>query len=89
MTQQGPRHGKGKHRRADRDLPTLMENKKAFSLLLMPLQLMEITLNCFRIHICIMTLYTLGFKQPSKADLDIMRSRPVRTSAASNCTKLR
>lgn len=34
---------------------------------------MEITLNCFRIHICIMTLYTLGFKQPSKADLDIMK----------------
>lgn len=26
------------------------------------------------------TLYTLGFKQPSKADLDIIRSRPVRTS---------
>lgn len=35
---------------------TYADEKKAFSLLLMPLQLMEITLNCFRIHICIMTL---------------------------------
>lgn len=35
--------------------------------------------------LCIMTLYTLGLKQPSKADLDIIRSRPVRTS---RCTEL-
>lgn len=51
---------KGKHRRADR--PTLMEKKTGLFAAIMPLQLMEITLNCFRIHICIMTLYTLGFK---------------------------
>lgn len=58
---------KGKHRRADR--PTPMENKKAFSLLKCQLQLMEITLNCFRIHICIMTLYTLGFKTAEQGRL--------------------
>lgn len=40
--------------------------------------------------LCIMTLYTLGFKQPSKADLDIMKVpsctyQPLQP----NCTKLR
>lgn len=45
------------------DRPTLMEKQKGLFAAIMPLQLMEITLNCFRIHICIMTtLYTLGFK---------------------------
>lgn len=66
-----------------------MENKKAFSLLLMPLQLMEITLNCFRIHICIMTtLYTLGLTQPSKGRFGY-NEVPVLyvPAAASNCTK--
>lgn len=68
-----------------------MENKKAFSLLLMPLQLMEITLNCFRIHICIMTtLYTLGFKTAEQGRFGYNEGLVLYVPAAApNCTKLR
>lgn len=61
-----------------------MEKQKAFSLLLMPLQLMEITLNCFRIHICIMTtLYTLGFRtaEQGRFGYNEVPSRPVPAAA--------
>lgn len=67
-----------------------MENKKAFSLLLMPLQLMEITLNCFRIHICIMTtLYTLGFKTAEQGRFGYNKvSSCTYQPQQPNCTKL-